>query len=94
MHDRRDPWKWPVTIGLVVSVLWAAVFVLPRSWLGFLLAPGAAVTEQSSRPDRDILTLLPPLMIEVVPAPSLVPPDVIEPPQPPVPDDPRWWTEG
>jgi len=92
MRDRRDPWKWPVTIGLVVSLMWAAIFVLPRSWLDFLLAPQGDLVLPSGLRDREVLTLLPPLSLEVVSSPPS--PEIKEPVFPPPREDPRWWTEG
>ncbi len=93
MRERRDPWKWPVTVGLTAGLLWAVVFWLPRSWLSFLLPnPLVAGAGPALRP-QEMLTLLPPLVVVVQPDPR-EPPPAAELPEPPAPVDPRWWTDG
>lgn len=93
MRDRRDPWKWPVSLGLTVGLLWAAVFLVPRSWLDFLLPQPAETNALQLKQPLPTLVLLPPLVIEEVNPP--VKPEVVPVRKPlPEPTDPRWWTEG
>jgi len=96
MRQRHDPWKWPVCIGLAVSVLLSGVFLVPRSWIEFFFSPLTfPAAEADSRPAA-WLTLIPPPEIEVAMQPPLR-----EDPEPPGPVtelpeyvDPAWWTEG
>lgn len=94
MRDRHDPWKWPVSIALALVLTLATALWLPRSWLGFLLAPRApAVPEQQNR-RRAWLALQPPPEVEVSPPQRDPHPPSAPPPLRRLHQDPRWWTEG
>jgi len=93
MRDRRDPWKWPVSIGLALSLTLAVVFWLPRSWLGFLLSPRAPSARVDRQGNQRWLILVPPPRVEVVTEASDPPPPERPPPRP-LHQDPRWWSEG
>ena len=94
MRDRRDPWKWPVSIGLALSLALAVVFWLPRSWLGFLLAPVPESFRVAGRQNRPWLVLLPPPAVEVIAPETEPPPSPDNLPLRPLHQDPRWWSAG
>ena len=93
MHNRGEPWKWPVSIGLALSLTLAVVFWLPRSWLGFLLSPRAPSARIDRHWNQRWLILVPPPRVEVVTeASEPLPPERL--PTRPLHQDPRWWSEG
>jgi len=94
MRDRREPWKWPVAIGLAVSLMLTVAFWLPRSWLGFLLSGGDSAAVVDSGPGGQWLTLLPPPPVGILEAQADLPQADEAPLRQPLAEDPRWWREG
>ncbi len=93
MRDRREPWKWPLCIGVALSLMLVAAFGLPRSWLEFLLAGGEHTALNQDPAREQWLVLLPPLEFEVFEPQLEPPPDKQDVPVPKLHQDPRWWTE-
>lgn len=93
MRDRRDPWKWPVSIGMALTLTLAVGLWLPRSWLGFLLSPPVPTTRIEGQTHRRWQTILPPPVVEVA-DPTLRPAPPDRPAPRPLRQDPRWWSEG
>ena len=92
MRDRREPWKWPVCVGLAVSLILVLALGLPRSWLGFLLSDGEADESGLGIAKEDWLVLLPPPSLEVLQPDIELPADSPDQPLPRIHQDPRWWT--
>jgi hypothetical protein len=94
MHDRHDPWKMPLSVGVSLLLVWSLFLLVPERWL----EPGGRTRgqeETSADPNRRTwLTLFPPpeILIEE-PAPEI--PEELP---PPIPEqhfqDAHWWTEG
>lgn len=94
MRDRREPWKWPLSIGLAVGLMLVVALWLPRSWLGFLLVPRGADHPAEMAGPPPWLTLLPPPVIQVVTPEDDTPPDPVTTRLSAVHQDPRWWEDG
>lgn len=91
MRDRRDPWKWPLALGLTFLLVLAGPFLLPRSWLEAILSPLDLETPERATP-RPWLVLLPPPVVEAaveVAASRRRPPAEPEPFR-----DADWWTDS
>ena len=94
MHDHRDPWKWPVVLAVTVAVWLAGAFLLPRSWIAFILATHQDQTAAQATGGDPWLVLLPPP--EIVVRPDDEPPPHPDTPPPPPREhiDPQWWVSG
>ncbi len=95
MRDRRDPWRWPFSIGLALSLFLAGIFLIPQTWVDFFLSSLDRPDFAGDIPPQSWLEILPPpeLYIEQEAVKPPVPPD---PPPLERPDaaDARWWTQG
>ena len=93
MRDRRDPWKWPFSIGLTLVVFLGTAFLLPQPWIDAFFTPLSLLDRIERAPDPQWLVILPPPPIEMVPD---LPADVPDPRPEPDPDevhqDPDWWS--
>ncbi len=95
MRDRRDPWKWPVCVGVTVAMVLATVFLLPQSWINAFFSPLSLVERMEREPHPEWMVILPPPQVEIVP-------DLHTETSPPQPDptspkphrDPDWWFRG
>ncbi len=95
MRDRRDPWKWPVCIGLTVAMVLMTVFFLPQSWIDAFFSPLSLVERLEREQGPRWMVILPPPPVEVVsdhqqetPAPRL------DSARPETHRDPDWWSRG
>ncbi len=96
MRDRHEPWKWPLCVGVAVSLMLVLAFGLPRSWLGFLLSGSNAVAVDAAPPPEQWLVLMPPPVWDISEPEPDPPPELQKPPEDLVDQmhqDPRWWTE-
>ena len=95
MRDRRDPWKWPFSIGLTLVVFLGAAFLLPQPWIDAFFSPLSLLERMEREQDPQWMVILPPPPIEVVPD---FQPDVTDPSPEPFHDedhqDPDWWSRG
>lgn len=95
MRDRRDPWRWPFSIGLAVALFMAGIFLTPQSWIDFFLASDHFSRLDAGPPVRAWLEILPPPELSIAPdVPSVRDTKPEPPPQRPSAADARWWTEA
>jgi hypothetical protein len=94
MRSRHDPLKWPFSIGLALAVLFAVVFLVPAAWFDFLFSPLDLSEKDSETATTAWLNILPPPNIEMTREVEPNPPEKDSPKPIPLPEDPRWWTEG
>ncbi|MCK9995676.1 MAG: hypothetical protein KAH56_05260 [Candidatus Krumholzibacteria bacterium] len=95
MRDRRDPWKWPVCVGVTVAMVLATMFLLPQSWIDAFFSPLSLVERLEREQHPEWMVILPPPPVEMVP-------DHHTESSPPKPDptspehhrDPDWWSRG
>ena len=95
MRDRRDPWKWPVCIGLTVAMVLVTAFLLPQRWIDAFFSPLSLVERLEREQGPDWMLILPPPPVEMVPDHQ---PETTA----PRPDsarkqthrDPDWWAKG
>ena len=95
MHDRRDPWKWPFSIGLTLVVFLGTAFLLPQPWIDAFFSPLSLLERIERAPDPQWMVLLPPPPIEMVP--DIQPEDTDRQPEPDrdeIHQDPYWWSRG
>jgi hypothetical protein len=93
MRDRREPWKWPVCIGVTVAVFLGTAFLLPASWIRHFFSPLPLAVERTDRAARRWLVVLPPPELEPVGRHEQDPPPPARQPRRDF-QDPRWWQEG
>ncbi|MEN8005779.1 MAG: hypothetical protein ABFS42_02145 [Candidatus Krumholzibacteriota bacterium] len=95
MRDRRDPWKWPFSIGLTLVVFLGAVFLLPQPWIDAFFSPLSLQEGRQRDPASPWLVILPPPTIETVPdfEPE-VPDQRPEPYLDEIHHDPDWWSRS
>jgi hypothetical protein len=95
MRDRRDPWKWPVCVGLTVAMVLMTAFLLPQRWINAFFSPLSLVERLQREQGPEWMVLLPPPPMEMVPDHQ---PDTPAPrPDPARPEthrDPDWWSKG
>jgi len=93
MHDRRDPWKWPVCIGVTVAVVLATLFLLPQGWIDAFFSPLSLVERLEREQFSRWMVIMPPPPVESVPDSHPVTrlPDTAQ--QEPH-RDPDWWSRG
>ena len=95
MRDRRDPWKWPFSIGLTLLVFLGAAFLLPQPWIDAFFSPLSLLERFEGEQDPQWMVILPPPPIEMVPD---FQPDVTDPQPEPYRNeihlDPDWWSRG
>lgn len=95
MRDRRDPWKWPFSIGLTLAVFLGAAFLLPQPWIDAFFSPLSLLERLEKEPDPRWMVILPPPPIEMVPdfQPNATDPEP-EPDRDEIHQDPDWWSRG
>ncbi len=94
MRNRNHPLKWPLSICVVLLLFFGAVFLVPGHWFNFFVAPiNTSQIQQTNQPDQ-WMNILPPLVVESVPAEKKQPEIPDNPPQRPPLEAPGWWTEG
>lgn len=94
MQDRRDPWKWPVTLGLTFTLLAVFIFAVPRSWYDFFFSP-LNLRSPDKLSGESWLTLMAPPEIQIEPESPIN--DLEDPPPPEPPPqflEQDWWTRG
>jgi len=95
MRDRRDPWKWPICVGVTVAMVLGTAFLLPQSWINAFFSPLSLVERLEREPPPEWMIILPPPPVEVVsdhhPEPLTPRPD---PARPKTHRDPDWWSRG
>ncbi len=93
MRDRRDPWKWPVCIGVTVAMVLATLFLLPQSWIDAFFSPLSLVERLEREQAPRWMVIIPPPPVESVPdeypATRLPDPALTKPHR-----DPDWWSRG
>jgi hypothetical protein len=91
MHDLQNPWRWPLAMGLVATLLWVVVFVIPSPWFALLFHINQKDIDSQDTVAKGWLFLQPPPVIMVDYEPEIIKPD--EPaaldPEPFRPQD--WW---
>ena len=95
MRDRRDPWKWPFSIGLTLGVFLGVAFLLPQPWIDAFFSPLSHLERIEREPDPLWMVILPPPPVEVVP--DVQPKDTDRQPEPDrdeIHQDPDWWSRG
>jgi hypothetical protein len=93
MRDRRDPWKWPVCVGVTVAMVLATLFLLPQSWIDAFFSPLSLVERLERQQATRWMVIMPPPPVESVPDhhPVTRLPDTTD-PKPH--RDPDWWSQG
>ncbi len=89
-----NPWKWPLSVGLALLLVWCLFALIPESWLELgkdRLAMGQG-RDLCLRPDW--MVLAPPIEILKEDRPLPPPREKPKTPEPQPSHDPRWWTEG
>ncbi len=66
MRDRRDPWKWPFSIGLTLAVFLGAAFLLPQQWIESFFSPLSLMDRLEREQEPRWMVILPPPPIEMV----------------------------
>ena len=95
MRDRRDPWKWPFSIGFTLVVFLGSVFLLPQPWIDAFFSPLSLTERLSQQQETPWMVIQPPPVIEHVPDHLPEPADPApEPDRDPFHQDPDWWTRG
>ncbi len=93
MRCRREPWKWPASIGLALLLVLAGAFGIPTSWVDAFFSPRHDDLPAETGPRRPCLVLMPPpeILIEEDSPPPEEPPERPHPrPAPPA----DWWNRG
>lgn len=93
MRDRRDPWKWPVCVGVTVAMVLATLFLLPHSWIDAFFSPLSLVERLEQAQPPMWMVIMPPPPVESVPDNNPVTP-LPETALPKPHQDPDWWSRG
>jgi hypothetical protein len=95
MRDRRNPWKWPICIGLALSLVLVTVYLVPGRWIDAFFSPLSLVARLEREQALRWMEIMPPPQVEIVPdhqpetSPSDLEPELLEPHL-----DPDWWIQG
>lgn len=93
MRDRRDPWKWPFSLGLALTLTLGVFLLLPVGWLDGLFPNFDRNAAGKARLPARWITVLPPLDFAVRPETDPLPAERKK-SEPPAPQDARWWEEA
>ena len=95
MRDRRDPWKWPVCVGLTIAMVLMTAFLLPQSWINSFFSPLSLVERLQREQGPEWMVILPPPPMEMVPDhQSETPAPRPDPARPETHRDPDWWSKA
>ena len=93
MLDRRDPWKWPFSVGLAFALVIGLFLFFPAAWINSLFPSHSNRISGADTKPPHWITLIPPVDITFEPDTDLEPEQVM-PLIPLIREDPRWWAEG
>jgi len=95
MRDRRNPWKWPICIGLALTMVLVAGYLIPAHWIDAFFSPLSLVERLERDQASRWMVIIPPPQVEIVPDHQReTTPSRLDPEFPESHRDPDWWTQG
>ena len=92
MRSREDPRRWPICSALAVTILLAAVFLVPAAWIEALFSPLGSFADRGTEPGVQPIVLLPVEIVAVKPEIESVDDDTEDRDKPPrMREDAVWW---
>jgi len=95
MRDRRNPWKWPICIGLALTMVLVAGYLIPARWIDAFFSPLSLVERLEREQAPRWMVIIPSPQVEIVPDHQReTTPSRLDPKFPAPHRDPDWWTKG